>query len=98
MQALNTARTAIRRAAVGQTQPARAAPRRGLATEPEVSWAEYRSGKVTLSEWVDANRHIVALGLLSSYGILAGLKVRSGRKKKKDSAPEASEEAAAASS
>lgn len=47
--------------------------RRGLASHAEevVTWSEYRSGKVTLQQWVDGNRHIVAGGLLSFYGLLA---------------------------
>lgn len=60
-----------------------AIPRRGLAThEPEVSWAEYRSGKKTLNEWVDANRHIVAGSFFVFYVSIAAWNLRPGKKKK----------------
>lgn len=72
----------------------RVAPRRGMAAhadEPVVTWGEYRSGKATLGEWVDANRHVVAGGFFCFY---VGLAVNALRPKK-NKKPEAAEEAAA---
>lgn len=72
------------------------APRRGLAThEPEVSWGEYRSGKKTFAEWVDANRHVVAGSMFAFYVGLAAWNLRPGKKKKKAAAAEEAGEPAA---
>mmetsp|Transcript_5743 Transcript_5743/g.11406 ORF Transcript_5743/g.11406 Transcript_5743/m.11406 type:complete len:94 (-) Transcript_5743:184-465(-) len=62
--------------------------RRGMASDahhdPPVSWSEYRSGKKTLSEWIDANRPIVVVGTLAGYVALIKL-FGGGKKKKNDS-------------
>lgn len=80
MQALTGARTALRRAAQAPSTRS-AAQRRGLATEEaEVLWADYRTGKVSLQEWVDGNRHKVAAGFIVFY---AGIGVWNMRPKKK---------------
>jgi hypothetical protein len=62
-----------------------AVPRRGLAAhanEPEVLWSDYRSGKVSLAEWVDGNRHIVAGGFFLFYCALAANAFRPKKNKK----------------
>jgi hypothetical protein len=62
-----------------------AAPRRGLAAhanEPEVLWSDYRSGKVSLAEWVDGNRHVVAGGFFLFYCALAANAFRPKKNKK----------------
>lgn len=88
MQALSSARTAVRAAA--QARPATAAAaRRGMATEPEIAWSEYRAGKATLQEWVDANRHKVAGGFFTFYVGLAAWNLRPTKGGKKQAAPEA---------
>jgi hypothetical protein len=71
-----------------------AAPRRGLAAhadEPVVPFSDYRAGKVTLAQWVDANRHIVAGGFFVFYCALAA---NAFRPKKNKKAKQAEEEAA----
>lgn len=75
-------RTAMQRLTRG-SRTSTGVSRRGLAThEPEVSWGEYRSGKKTFAEWVDANRHIVAGGFFAFYVSLAVYKFRPGPKGK----------------
>lgn len=101
MQALSGARAAIRRSA--QLRPTSNvvgnAQRRGLATEPEVAWADYRSGKVSLQEWVDGNRHKVAGSFFFFYLGLAAYQLRPKKKPAADetaTATDATTEAAAA--
>eukprot|EP00180_Rhodochaete_pulchella_P000554 Plantae.Rhodophyta-Rhodochaete_pulchella.ctg13987.p4 GENE.Plantae.Rhodophyta-Rhodochaete_pulchella.ctg13987~~Plantae.Rhodophyta-Rhodochaete_pulchella.ctg13987.p4 ORF type:complete len:110 (-),score=13.36 Plantae.Rhodophyta-Rhodochaete_pulchella.ctg13987:746-1075(-) len=70
------------------------AGRRGMATEESVSWGEYRSGKKSLQQWIDANRPIVVVGtLVGWYVVIKGISMAVGGGKKK--APPATEEAAA---
>lgn len=88
MTLLQASRTVMRRAMPRPSAPGQAVPRRGMAThEPEVSWAEYRSGEKTLAQWVEANRHVVAGSMFFFYVGLAIYKLRPGRGSK--SAPEA---------
>lgn len=58
--------------------------RRGMAAQPEtpVTWAEYRSGKKTLAEWVDGNRAQVAFGFFVFYCSLAAYQLRPKKGKK----------------
>lgn len=74
MQALTGARAAIRRSAQVTV------PRRRFAAEPEIPFADYRTGKVTLTEWVDANRHKVAGSFFAFYVVLIGYKLRPKKK------------------
>lgn len=50
--------------------------------EPQVSWSQYRSGSATFQEWVEANRHIVSLVCLGTFGGLIGLSMRGGKEDK----------------
>lgn len=94
MQALSSARGAVRRTA--QLRPAVGnAQRRGLATEPEVAWADYRSGKVSLQEWVDSNRHKVAGSFFFFYMGLGAYQLRPKKKQATEAAPEVAAVAAA---
>lgn len=79
-----SARRGLARAAAGGP---RAAPggTRSMAShaEPEVTWAQYRSNDATFQEWVEANRHIVSLVCLGTFGGLIGLSMRGGKKEDK---------------
>lgn len=54
------------------------AQRRGLAADhgPTVTWAEYRSGEKSLTQWVDGNREKVSLGFFVFYCSLAAWALR----------------------
>lgn len=54
--------------------------------EPEVTWAQYRSNDASFQEWVEANRHIVSLVCLGTFGGLIGLSMRGGKEDKADPA------------
>jgi hypothetical protein len=67
------------RGARGAMSASRAPARRGLAAhadEPVVPFSDYRAGKATFAEWVDANRHIVAGSIFAFYVTLAVVKFR----------------------
>jgi fermentation-respiration switch protein FrsA (DUF1100 family) len=71
------------RGVVAASRAAQAPARRGLAAhadEPVVLFADYRAGKATLAEWVDANRHIVAGGMFAFYVSLAAIALRPKKK------------------
>lgn len=75
MSALVRSRAALRRV-MGPT------PQRNLAAghQPQVTWADYRSGQKTLAEWVDGNRHYVAFGFFCFYSSLAAWNLRPKKK------------------
>lgn len=77
MAALQRSTMAFRRV-LGTTQ------RRGLAADhgPAVTWAEYRSGQKTLSEWVDGNRAKVSFGFFLFYCSLGVYAMRPKKGKK----------------
>lgn len=84
MSLANASRATVRRFLGAPRLPTNTPPRRNLATnEPQVTWAEYRSGKKTLTEWVDANRHVVAGGFFVFYVSLIAWNLRPGKKRKK---------------
>lgn len=84
MSLANTSRATMRRLLGAPRLRINTPSRRGLAThEPQVTWAEYRSGKKTLNEWVDANRHIVAGSFFAFYVSIAAWNLRPGKKRKK---------------
>lgn len=79
MSALTGARAAMRRAARLPRAGGAAPPRRAMSgahEEPQVAWADYRSGDKTFAEWVDANRHVVAGGFFVFYSSLAAYALR----------------------
>lgn len=61
---------------------------RSMAThaEPEVTWAQYQAKEATFQEWVEANRHIVSLVCLGTFGGLIGFSMRGGKEVKVDPA------------
>lgn len=71
------------------------APRRGMAADhgPTVTWAEYRSGQKSLTDWVDGNREKVSFGFFVFYCSLAAWALRPKKGKEKESASEAVAEA-----
>lgn len=79
MAALQRSTTALRRVALGT------APRRGMAADhgPSVTWAEYRAGEKTLSEWVDGNRAKVSFGFFVFYCSLGAWAMRPKKGKAK---------------
>jgi len=79
-----SARRGLARAAAAP-RPAAPAGTRSMAShaEPEVSWSQYRSGSATFQEWVEANRHIVSLVTLGTFGALIGVSMRGGKKEGK---------------
>ncbi len=98
MQALSSARAAVRRTAQlrSTSHVGNNVQRRGLATEPEVAWADYRAGKVSLQEWVDGNRHKVAASFFFFYIGLGAYQMRPKKKKAVDATPDAADAAPAA--
>lgn len=78
MSALHKSSSVFRRVINQSTQ------RRALAAahEPQVTWAEYRSGQKSLAEWVDANRARVAFGFFVFYAGLGAWNLRPKGKKK----------------
>jgi len=81
MQALTGARAALTGARAAIRRSAQVTvPRRRFAAEPEIPFADYRTGKVTLTEWVDANRHKVAGSFFAFYVVLIGYKLRPKKK------------------
>lgn len=80
--------TALQRSVMAFRRVAGSSQRRGFAShhEPQVTWSEYRSGKKSLTEWVDGNRAQVAFGFFVFYSSLAAWTLRP---KKKATEPEA---------
>lgn len=75
----------MRRITTPAPAPTRA-PRRAMSSdEAPVPWGDYRAGKISLQQWVEGNRHYVALGTLTLY---ISLGVLATRPKKKASEPE----------
>ena len=99
MQALTSARAALRRAihAPQTSSSSGIVQRRGLATEAEVPWSDYRAGKVTLQEWVDGNRHKVGAAFVAFYVALGAWNLRPKKKTADKSEAGASAEAAPSS-
>lgn len=52
--------------------------RRGFAAShgPQATWAEYRSGSKTLTEWVDGNRAQISFGFFVFYCSIAAWNLR----------------------
>lgn len=89
MSALQRSRLLFQRLANGNAATTRTVQRRGMASHEDtpVTWAEYRSGSKTLSEWVDGNRANVAFGFFCFYASLAAWSLRPKKGKKKAADP-----------
>lgn len=70
--------SALQRSSAAFSRVIGTSQRRGLATghQPQVTWAEYRSGSKTLTEWVDGNRAQVSFGFFVFYCSIAAWNLR----------------------